>query len=85
MRAMLEFGRWFPLVYKEIITNGWKLYYVRHKCDHNTLLISLAVVNIVHILNGEGMHITFMGRIPGINRDRVDENYLSVSFLHLSK
>ncbi|KAM1240621.1 hypothetical protein ACFX2I_046159 [Malus domestica] len=75
MRAMLEFGRWFPLVYKEIITNGWKLYYVRHK----------SVVNIVHILNGEGMHITFMGRIPGINRDRVDENYLSVSFLHLSK
>ncbi|KAM1382102.1 hypothetical protein ACFX2F_034609 [Malus domestica] len=43
MRAILEFGRWFSRVYMEIITNGWKLYYVR------------PLVNMINILYGEGI------------------------------
>ncbi|KAM1721160.1 hypothetical protein ACFXTI_022471 [Malus domestica] len=55
MRAILEFGRWFSLVYTKIITDGWKLYYVQHECNHNTLLIGLALVNMINILYGEGI------------------------------
>ncbi|KAB2594892.1 hypothetical protein D8674_030342 [Pyrus ussuriensis x Pyrus communis] len=55
MRAILEFGRWFSLVHTEIIINDWKLYYVRRECNHNTLLIALALVNMIHILYGEGI------------------------------
>ncbi|CAN6688271.1 unnamed protein product [Malus baccata var. baccata] len=47
MRAILEFGRWFSRVYMEIITNGWKLYYVRRECSttsyifHNAMDVSV--------------------------------------------
>ncbi|KAM1282064.1 hypothetical protein ACFX2I_022598 [Malus domestica] len=45
MRAILEFGRWFSLVYTKIITDGWKLYYVQHE----------SLVNMINILYGEGI------------------------------
>ncbi|KAM0958349.1 hypothetical protein EV1_023421 [Malus domestica] len=81
MRDILDFGRWFSLVYMEFITNGWKFYSVRHEWDHNTPLLALALVNMIHILYREGVQLLLSRGGHGSNTREWMSNYHLIHFL----